>query len=201
MPSILVPATLSIVIRHQRALRRLLLRSPLVSAALGAVAELAPPDWWLGAGAVAQTVWNDAHGFDPTHGIRDLDVIYFDPDDLTKAGEEHVERALRDALPNVTAGIDVTNEARVHLWYEERFGRPLAPYRSATHAILTWPTTATSVGVKLVDQRLTVCAPFGLRDLFTLTVRPNKTLVTREVYESKASRWAETWPKLSVVPW
>jgi hypothetical protein len=39
---------------------------------------------------------------------------------------------------------DVKNEARVHLWYERRFGRHLEPYRSTGDAIATWPTTASS---------------------------------------------------------
>ena len=41
--------------------------------------------------------------------------------------------------------MDVTNEARVHTWYQRRFGLPLAPYHSAEHAIATWPSTAARV--------------------------------------------------------
>jgi hypothetical protein len=46
-----------------------------------------------------------------------------------------------------------------------------------------------------------VYAPFGLDDLFDLIVRPNKRLVTHEVYENKVTRWAAYWPKLTIVPW
>jgi hypothetical protein len=45
------------------------------------------------------------------------------------------------------------------------------------------------------------CAPFGLDDLFGLIVRPNKSLVDRNVYEAKAARWAALWPRLTVIPW
>jgi hypothetical protein len=46
-----------------------------------------------------------------------------------------------------------------------------------------------------------VCAPFGLRDLFAMVVRANKTVVTRAVYEAKVERWSTVWPRLTVVPW
>ena len=84
--------------------------------------------------------------------------------------------------------LDVRNQARVHLWYERRFGRPLAPYRSVEHAIATWPTTATSIGVRAEGDNFAVSAPFGLADLFALTIRPNTTLVDRAGYEGKAAR-------------
>lgn len=46
-----------------------------------------------------------------------------------------------------------------------------------------------------------ICAPFGLRDLFSLTVRPNKKLITKDLYDQKAAKWKEKWPELHVEPW
>ena len=40
------------------------------------------------------------------------------------------------------------NETRVHLWYEAHFGYRIDPYASVEDAINTWPTTATSIGVR-----------------------------------------------------
>ncbi|HEX8803142.1 MAG TPA: nucleotidyltransferase family protein, partial [Acidimicrobiales bacterium] len=163
-----------------------------------------------------QTVWNAAHGFAPDHGIRDVDVVYFDPGDLSAGAEHAVEERLRRhlAAAGVAVRLDVTNEARVHLWYEERFGVPLAPYRSTCDAIATWPATAGSVGVRPADgdeadgaegrghgDGLVVCAPFGLDDLLGLVVRPNRVLVTEEVYAAKAARWRAAWPRLRVLDW
>jgi hypothetical protein len=34
-----------------------------------------------------------------------------------------------------------------------------------------------------------------------MIVRPNKTLVSRDVYEKKAQRWKSEWPMLEVIPW
>lgn len=94
------------------------------------------------------------------------------------------------------------NEARVHLWYEQKFGFPIAPYRSLEAAIDTWPTTASSVAVRGgIAEGFTVYASFGLDDLLGMVVRPNKRLITREIYMAKAERWARCWPRLTVIAW
>jgi hypothetical protein len=178
-------------------LGRLLAASPVTSAALDRLAGLGLPDWHLGAGAVCATVWNDAHGFDPAHGIKDLDVVYFDPAG-DRDDERRIEAQVRDALADLRIPVDVTNEAIVHEWYEARFGVALdPPYASTCDAITTWPTTASSIGVRPGH----VCAPFGLDDLFGLVVRPNVSLITRDVFEAKATRAGATWPRLTILDW
>jgi len=176
--------------------------NPVVAAILDRVPALGLPNWYLGAGAVAQTVWNVAHGFAPTHAVKDYDVVYFDDSDLGAAAEDAVARRVAAAVGEPGASVDVTNEARVHLWYEGRFGVRLAPYCSVDDAIGTWPTTATAVGVRPAPGGgLTVCAPFGLDDLLALVVRPNQVLVPEAVYRAKAERWRRTWPRLTVLDW
>ena len=168
---------------------------------MAAANEVHLPGWYLGAGAVAQTVWNLRHGYAPVEGIKDYDLVYFDPDDLTAESERRVEEQVVARLSGFCTVVDVHNEARVHLWYEQRFGRHLDPYRSTEEAISTWPTTASSVGVRRDSDGFVVCAPFGLSDLLAMVVRPNKVKVSQEIYDDKAARWQSNWPKLRVVPW
>jgi hypothetical protein len=52
---------------------------------------------------------------------------------------------IQKALP-IAFGIDVKNEARVHLWYKSHFGYDIPPYHSVEEAMDSWPTTATAVG-------------------------------------------------------
>jgi hypothetical protein len=187
---------------HQvRALEHAVRQNPVAQAILERVEALRLPSWYLGAGGVTHSVWNHLHGFEPTRGIKDYDVVYFDADDLTAAGETAVERRVGEVCGDLGATVDVTNEARVHFWYEQRFGRPIAPYRSTEHAISTWPTTASSIGVRSDRGEFVVCAPFGLSDVFAMVVRPNKAIIDRVLYEDKAGRWAQIWSELSVLPW
>jgi len=163
--------------------------------------EIGLPDAWLVAGAIAQTIWNLACGRSADFGVKDVDLIYFDGHDLSAGAEADHERRLRDLFRRLPVKLDVKNEARVHLWYEERFGYPIKPYLSSAAAISTFPTTATAVGVCRAGSELRCCAPFGLGDLFALVVRPNKKQIARDVYEAKLARWRPIWPGLKFLPW
>jgi hypothetical protein len=187
--------------RQTDALEQIVRTNPVVGCLLDRLPGLGLPSWYLGAGAIAQTAWNHLHGFSATHAIADYDVVYYDAEDLSETGEQRIEDAATALVNAEGVLLDVTNEARVHLWYERRFGRPLGPYRSAEQAIATWPTTATSVGVRRAHGQFVVCAPFGLADLFAMVVRPNTTLVDRVLYEAKAERWRHRWPQLTILPW
>jgi hypothetical protein len=63
---------------------------------VGSFDEINLPDCWLVAGAVAQTVWNDALGRVANAGIKDADIVYFDEDDLSEEAELREEVPLRD---------------------------------------------------------------------------------------------------------
>jgi uncharacterized protein len=172
-----------------------------LSEILASFDEIGLPDSWLVAGAVAQTVWNLAFGKPAELGIKDVDLVYFDAQDLSAAAEAAHEARLRQLFRHLPIKLDVKNEARVHLWYEARFGYPIAPYSSTADAIATFPTTATGLGVRRNGAEFGCCAPFGLDDLFGLVVRPNKRQITRAVYEAKTQRWRSLWPGLTILPW
>ncbi|MEL7499095.1 MAG: nucleotidyltransferase family protein [Planctomycetota bacterium] len=164
-------------------------------------AELDLPQWYVGAGAICQTVWNQHHGFDPAYGIKDIDLVYFDSDNQTAQQERDIQKRVHQQFGSLALPIEVTNEARVHQWYFEEFGIRIDPYDSTVAAIATWPTTASAIGVKTNGSQLDVFAPFGLDDLLGMIVRPNRRLVTESVYYQKAERWKATWPDLTIVPW
>lgn len=148
----------------------------------------------------------------PNQNIQDYDLAYFDSTDLSEEGEERYILEGRSILGDLGVTIDIKNEARVHLWYKNHFGLAIRPYTSIEDAIGSWPTTATSIGVRYEESgNLTVYAPFGLGDLFSMIVRPNKRQAeyfltsdestSRDVYNAKARKWAKAWPKLVVIPW
>ncbi len=160
------------------------------------------PGWYLAAGALCQTVWNVVSGFPSDAGIRDYDLVYFDGADLSWDAEDAVIRAGLGLFAGLPADVEIRNQARVHLWYEDKFGRPCQPYDCAEAAIDTFPATATCVGVRAHgDGQCRVYAPFGLSDMFNMVVRPNTALCPQRVYEAKATRWRQQWPALTVLPW
>jgi hypothetical protein len=186
---------------HEDLLRSLLARSRIVATIVDRWPQIDLPDCWLVAGCLAQTVWNDAFGLPATHGISDIDLVYFDGQDLSAETEAGHAVRLRTVFADLGLWIDVKNEARVHLWYAEKFGNALAPYVSTEDAIATFPTTATAGGVQPRAGGLHVFAPYGLSDLLGLIVRPNKKQITQAIYDAKVKKWQAKWPGLRVVPW
>ena len=163
--------------------------------------ELGLKYYYIGGGCIAQTVWNYQNGLDLFYGISDVDLVYYDPSDLSYEAEDSVVKAGAVLFRESPLPLDIKNQARTHLWYEKSFGYPLNPYPSVEAAINSWPTTATSVGVRLIDQELVVYAPYGLNDLFGQLIRANKTQITEKTYREKANKWLKKWDTLTVLPW
>ena len=185
---------------QQRLLYEILSQSPVLFDVLEGAQTLGLEDYYIGAGCVCQTVWNFQNGLDLMYGISDIDFVYFDAE-LSYEAEDRVIRRVKQRFCALPVEIDVKNQARVHLWYKDHYGYDLRPYGSLEEAISTWPTTATSIGIRLQDSALTVCAPFGLNDLFGQIVRPNKTQITEETYLKKCEKWKAKWNTLTIVSW
>lgn len=157
-------------------------------------------NYYIGAGCICQTVWNFQNGLNLMHGISDIDFVYFD-DDLSYEKEDIVIKQVQRKFGELPIKIDVKNQARVHLWYKEHYGYNLKPYISVENAINSWPTTATSIGVRIHDDTFIVYAPFGLNDMFGQIIRPNKTQITEETYLKKYKKWSLKWNTLNFIEW
>ncbi|WP_336963383.1 nucleotidyltransferase family protein [Sphingobium aquiterrae] len=183
-----------------RALQTLALGHPIIAPILAKWPRLGLPDAWLSGSIMAQARWNEAFGLNPLHGIADADIIYFDPTDTSAEEEERTAARIAAILADTPIRIDTKNQARVHQWYARKFGYDIAPYRSSTEALTTFPTTAAAVGIRC-ESRFEIAAPFGLADLLLPLVRANATQITPATYAAKAARWQMFWPDLRILPW
>jgi hypothetical protein len=180
----------------------MLSRNDVLMGVLDRAATLDLPDWYVTAGCLYQTVWNVVTGRPPAHGIKDYDIFYFDDSDLSLERENAVSAAGREIFAGLPAELDIRNEARVHLWYEEKFGVPCPPHDSTEAAIDSFAATTCCLGIRLeAGHQWRVYAPHGLSDVFNLVVRPNPVLAPRSVYETKAARWRKHWPELTILEW
>jgi hypothetical protein len=182
------------------AFRGALERNDTLMTVLRQAVKLDAPEWYVAAGCVVQTVWNVVTDRPADAGIKDYDLCYFDDTDLSWGAEDAVSQAGAALFGDVP--VEVRNEARVHVWYEDRFGVPCPPYTSTEHAIDCFPATTSCVGVRRdANNRWRIYAPHGFADVFNLVVRPNPVQAPREIYEAKARRWCAQWPELTVLPW
>ena len=185
---------------HRRALESVVRASPRLMTVCRAIRGLALPDWWIVSGAVYGAVWNALTGRPDMHGVKDIDLIYFDPDTSFEA-EDAVIRRVAAAAPG-RPPVEARNQARVPLWYETRFGHPYPPIGSALDSVARFASRTHAVAIRLEpDDSLSVHAPFGLDDVFALRLTPNPVLPNRHTYEAKAARQMAVWPELAFAPW
>ncbi len=160
--------------------------------------DLDLPDWLVFSGAVYQRVLNRLTGRDADYGIKDYDLGYFDPDTSYDAEDAVIRRVAAAFEPPLREMVEVRNQARVHLWFEGKFGEPYAPLANSAEALTRFVSPLFAVGVRLEpDEAMSVIAPFGLDDLFTLRLRPNPSRPT-DGFARTARAATARWPELQV---
>jgi hypothetical protein len=174
--------------------------SPTLMRVMDGVRALGLPDWRLVSGCVYQTVWNDLTGRDPDYGLKDYDAVYFDPDRSWEAEDMFIRRAAAAFPPPLDAMVEVRNQARVHLWFEQKFGEPYAPLSCTDEALERFVCPAFAVGARLEsDGAITLAAPFGLDDLFAMRLRPNPNRsISAEAFARVSGSAGARWPELTI---
>jgi len=174
--------------------------NPQLMQVLTTVRGLDLPDWRIFSGAVYQAVWNAQTGRPVGYGIKDYDLGYFDPDTGWDAEDGVIKRVAAAFAPPLRDLVEVRNQARVHLWFEDRFGESYDALPDTDTALSRFVAPAFAVGVRLeADDTISVAAPFGLEDVFAMTLRPNPL-------RGVARGWARTvenargrWPEITVI--
>ncbi|EGF96518.1 Uncharacterized protein conserved in bacteria [Brevundimonas diminuta] len=162
--------------------------------------ELDLPDWRLFSGAVYQAVWNAQTGRPVGYGIKDYDIGYFDADTSWDAEDVVIKRVAAAFEPPLRDQVEVRNQARVHLWFEDKFGEPYDPLTCTDDAPARFVAPAFAVGVRLeADDAISVVAPFGLEDVFAMTIRPNPTRGLAKGWERVIANARGRWPEITVV--
>ncbi|MAB14462.1 nucleotidyltransferase family protein [Parvibaculum sp.] len=165
-------------------------------AILAALPELGLADSWLVSGSLFQTVWNALTGRVPGYGIKDYDIFYFDPDTSWEAEDRAIRRG-QEMFADLGAEVEIRNQARVHLWYEEKFGRPYPPLARSTEGIDRFLAPACMVGISASGE---IYAPKGFGDVEDMVIRPNPVAnFDADELARKAARWKEKWPEVRLV--
>jgi hypothetical protein len=171
-----------------------LAKNDATSAILARWNQLALPQSWLVAGCLFQTVWNIQAGRPPCAGIKDYDIFYFDSHDPGEAAEAQAQSHAESVVGDLGVDVEVTNQARVHTWYAEHFGRPYAALASVEEGIDRFLVLETCVGIRPDD----VYSPYGLEGLYAGTLTPNPLTPYPELFHRKVDSYRQRWNWLSV---
>lgn len=171
-------------------------QDPMNAALLDRLPGLGLPQAHLTAGCLFQAWWNRRAGHPVGCGVKDYDIFYFDDRDLSWEAEDAVIRRAQAAVGVPGAAIEVRNQARVHLWYPDRFGAPCPQLRSARDGIDRFLVACTCLGIAVATGEL--YAPYGLDEVQAGTLRPNPLIGQPHLFARKAAGYRARWPFLTI---
>lgn len=161
---------------------------------LNLVKQLDLPSWCIAAGYVRNYVWDYLHGFSYRTPLNDVDVLYYNPEDLSEESEKEYELILKNQLQEYNWS--VKNQARMHIRNHDE------PYISVADAMKRWPETVTAVGISLDYQNnIEIISPHGLNDLFELVIRRSPYFKDNDYFYTRvqSKKWLELWPQLRLI--
>ena len=173
-------------------LAQLLAKDPIRVQALQYVRSLDLPDCYIAAGFVRNLVWDHLHQKHNPTPLNDLDVVYFDLNELDEQAYLKYEAQLNALMPELNW--QVRNQANMHLRNGDE------PYQSTLDAMSYWPEKETAVAARLSENSQIECiSAFGFESLFEgqVTYNPKRTLT---LFQSRveSKNWLITWPQLQV---
>ena len=159
-------------------------------------------DCWLVGGCLFQAVWNATSGQPAAMHVKDYDLFYFDGHDLSWEAEDHAIARTRATLADLEIEFDLKNQARVHLWYHDRFGAAYPRLTCAQDGIDRFLVAGTCVGLGTDnDGALRLYAPFGLDDIFEGRLVPNPLSACEPAaILAKSESYRARWPHLTIGP-
>lgn len=168
------------------------------------IGELDLPNFYITSGSLYQTIWNYYDGKDLNYHIKDIDVVYYDSNNLSIEDEKSLELKIINHCKkmNINYNFDVHNEARMHLWKKENEYKNIDSYENSEDAICKWIATVQAIGITKTNGNIKIYAPYGLSDIFSKTIRPIKSEVNdKDLYNIKVESLKERFDGLKIVEW
>lgn len=164
--------------------------------------DLQLPEHWIVSGAIYNNVWNYLTERPVMTGVKDIDIFYFENNDLSYEAEDLIIKQADGIFAQQNPPVEVRNQARVHLWYEKHFGHEYKALKSAAEGIDRFASITHSVGMRLLDNdQFEVYAPYGLNEIFCFRLSPNYLLPNKKTHLEKGARQLKHWPELELIPW
>jgi hypothetical protein len=157
------------------------------------VRELKLPQCYIAAGYIRNYIWDRLHGFEGRETHHDIDVVYYDLNELSEEKEREIENELIQKTGNDKWS--VKNQARMHVRNGE------VQYQSTLDALSRWPETVTAIGIRIDEENdIVLCCPYGLEDLFNMIVRRSPLFQDREYYLERVRKkeWKRLWPLITI---
>lgn len=150
----------------------------------------------LTAGCLFQTIWNHQSKLPLTWGIKDYDVFYFDKN-LSFEAENKIINSAQELFRDLDINVELKNQARVHLWYSNRFGGQYPKLESTKEGIDRYLISGTCLGLDVETHQ--IYAPNGLSDTEQGILRINPKNYKLDLFYQKAKSYQDRWSWLEII--
>jgi len=151
-------------------LTTILRATPPLVRVLSVARHLCLPDWLVFSGAVYRPVLNHPTDRPLDYGVKDYDLAYFDASNLSYEAEDAVIGRVKAAVDEpLRSMVEVRNQARVHLWFEAKFGESYTPLSCTAEALERFTSATFAVGVRC--QLSSVAPPLGRSPIKPLSLK------------------------------
>lgn len=185
---------------YETRLIEIIRNSPKIMTILETCRALKLNDWRLVSGAIYGTIFNHLTNRPLDYGIKDYDIAYFDNDTSYEAEDIWIKK-LENALPPYLKPLaELRNQARVHLWFKDKFGDEYPPLKNSDESLLRYLCHAHAVAIRLEDNNnISVFAPFGLEDIFNMVLRHNEKRGAFDKFIEKSNSIKARWGEVTIL--
>lgn len=175
-------------------------KSPNIMTILETCRECKMPDWRLVSGAIYGTIFNHLTRRPLDYGIKDYDIAYFDKDTSYDAEDVWIRKIANELPQNLKELAEVRNQARVHIWFKNKFGTDYAPLNNTDESLNRYLCHAHAIAIRLEDNdEISIHAPFGLKDIFNMVLRHNEARGAYDKFLEKSYSIKERWREVTIL--
>lgn len=185
---------------QEAVLVEIILSTPILMDTLDKLRSLNLCDSWIVSGALYNQVWNRLTGKADMYGVKDIDIFYWDDDTSYEAEDKIIQ--LGNKLFTDKPPVEISNQARVPLWYKDHFGHDYPQVSSCRESISLFACETHCVAARFLESDdIEIFAPYGFEAVFSMTLVPNTRQPNKETHEKKGERQMALWPELRIIPW
>lgn len=159
--------------------------------------------FFIAGSTIFKIIFNKRFHMPEMYGIEDIDIIYFDKKETSYEREDEIIKTVKGNVTNNIANIlDIKNQARVHLWFKQKYGKEIKPYHDIKNVFDRMSTSLQKCALEISknDTILRIYDNHFISDVKSMVIRRNnKSQYDESGFLEKAKKWIDLYPDLKII--
>lgn len=159
--------------------------------------------FFIAGSTIFKIIFNKRFHMPEIYGIEDIDIIYFDKKETSYEREDEIIKTVKGNVTNDIANIlDIKNQARIHLWFKQKYGKEIEPYHDIEDVFGRMSTSLQKSALEISknDTILRIYDDHFISDVKSMVIRRNnKSQYNESGFLEKAKKWMDLYPDLKII--